>query len=110
MRGPRRLGPPYEQRRTGSDRMADPFRVLGVPPDADGEAIRRRYLELARQFPPEQHPDRFAKRRAAYEKVKDLDGRVRYRLFDAGREDTIEAITEEVTCRAPRRRVGLQAI
>ena len=90
--------------------MADPFTVLGVPPDATDEAIRRRYLELTREFPPEQHPDRFAKIRAAYEKVKDLDGRVRYRLFDAGREDTIEALIEEAACRTPRRRVGLRAL
>ena len=90
--------------------MADPFSVLGVPPDDDDEAIRRRYLELTREFPPEQHPDRFAKIRAAYEKVKDLDGRVRYRLFETGREDTIESIIEEAACRTPRRRVGLRAL
>lgn len=90
--------------------MPDPYTVLGIPPDADDEAIRNRYLELARQFPPEQHPERFATVRAAYEKVKDLDGRVRYRLFEAGREDTIEAIIEEAACRVPRKRVGLQAL
>ena len=90
--------------------MADPFTVLGVPADADDEAVRRRYLELARAFPPEQQPERFARIRAAYEKVKDLDGRVRYRLYDAGREDTIEAIIEEAACRTPRRRAGLRAI
>jgi DnaJ-class molecular chaperone len=90
--------------------MPDPFSVLGVPPDAGDEAIRRRYLELAREFPPEQHPERFAKIRAAYERIKDLDGRVRYRLFETGREDTIEAIIEEAACRTPRRRVGLRAL
>jgi DnaJ-class molecular chaperone len=90
--------------------MADPFSVLGVPPDAGDGAIRRRYLELAREFPPEQHPDRFAKIRAAYEAIKNLDGRVRYRLFDTGREDTIESIIEEAACRTPRRRVGLRAL
>lgn len=90
--------------------MADPFTVLGVPPEAGDDAIRRRYLELTREFPPEQHPERFAKIRAAYERVKDLDGRVRYRLFETGREDTIEAIIEEAACRTPRRRVGLRAL
>ena len=90
--------------------MPDPYTVLGLPPDADDEAIRRRYLELTREFPPEQHPDRFAKIRAAYEKIKDLDGRVRYRLFETGREDTIEAIIEEAACQTPRRRVGLRAL
>jgi curved DNA-binding protein CbpA len=90
--------------------MPDPFRTLGVPPDADDDAIRRRYLELAREFTPEQHPERFAAVRAAYEKVKDIDARVKYRLFDAGRDDTIESIIEEAACRTPRRRVGLRAL
>lgn len=90
--------------------MPDPYTILGMPPDADDEAIRRRYLELTRQFPPEQHPERFAAVRGAYEKVKDLEARVRYRLFEAGKEDTIEAIIEEAACRVSRKRVGLQAL
>lgn len=90
--------------------MANPYTVLGVPADADDEAIRRRYLDLARQYPPEQHPEQFAAVRAAYEKIKDLDGRVRYRLFESGAGDTIEAIIEEAACRTPRRRVGLDAL
>ena len=88
--------------------MPDPYTILGIPPDADDEAIRRRYLELTRQFTPEHHPERFAAVRAAYEKVKDLDSRVRYRLYEAGREDTIEALIEEAACRSPRRRTGLR--
>jgi curved DNA-binding protein CbpA len=90
--------------------MPDPYTVLGVPPDADDEAIRRRYLELAREHPPEHSPERFAAIRAAYEAVKDLDARARYRLFEAGRDDTIEAIITEAACRTPRRRFGLSAL
>lgn len=90
--------------------MPDPYTVLGVPPDADDETIRRRYLELTRQFTPEHHPERFAAVRGAYERVKDLDRRVQYRLFEAGKDDTIEAIIEEAACRTPRRRAGLRAI
>lgn len=90
--------------------MPDPYTVLGLPPDADDAAVRRRYLELTRRFPPEQHPEQFAAVRAAYEKVKDLDARVRHRLFDAGADDSIEAIIEEAACRTPRRRVGLDAL
>ena len=87
--------------------MADPYAVLGLPPDADDEAVRRRFLELTRQFPPEQHPDRFAAVRAAYEKVKDIDARTRHRLFEAGGDDTLDAVIEEAACRTPRRRIGL---
>ena len=90
--------------------MADPYTILELPPDADDEAVRRRYLELARQFTPEQQPERFAAIRSAYEKIKDLESRVRYRLFDAGKEDTIEALIEEAACRTPRRRIGLKEL
>ena len=40
--------------------MADPYGVLGLPADADDEVIRRRYLELVRQYTPEQNPEKFA--------------------------------------------------
>jgi len=90
--------------------VPDPYTVLGVAPDAADDDIRRRYLELTRAFPPEQHPERFAAVRAAYERLKDLDARVRYRLFEAGKDDTIEALIEEAGCRTARRRVGLRAL
>jgi len=90
--------------------MPDPYTVLGVPPDADDDAVRRRYLELARTFPPEQHPEKFAAARAAYDKLKTLDARAAYRLFEAGKEDTIDALIEEAACRTPRPRVTLQAL
>ena len=79
-------------------------------PDADDEAVRRRYLELTREFPPEQRPEKFAAIRAAFEKVRTADARARYRLFDAGADDTIDALIEDATCRTPRRRPSLSAV
>jgi curved DNA-binding protein CbpA len=90
--------------------MTDPYSVLGVPDDADDETIRRRYLELVREFPPERHPEKFAAVRAAYERLKDLDARVRHRLFEQGKRDGIEEIIEDMACRTPRRRYGLTAL
>lgn len=90
--------------------MADPFRVLGISYDIDDEALRRRYLELVRQHPPEQQPEKFAAIRAAYEQVRDLDTRLRYRLFEAGRNQTIQTLIEEVSCQTSRRRVSLEAL
>jgi curved DNA-binding protein CbpA len=90
--------------------MADPYQVMGLPPDCDDDTIRRRYLELVRQFSPEQHPDRFAAIRAAYESLRDLNTRLRYRLFEAGKNETVEALIEEITCRSPRRRIGLESL
>ena len=90
--------------------MSDPWEVLGVAADCDDEAIRRRYLELVRQYPPEQHPDRFAAIRQAYESLRDPTTRMRYRLFEAGRKDNVEAIIEELACRSTRRRVSLETL
>ena len=90
--------------------MDDPHVVLGLPADADDEMIRRRYLELVRQFGPEHHPKKFAAIRMAYERLRDCNARVRYRLWEAGRKDTIESIVEEIACRSPRRRVSLKTL
>jgi curved DNA-binding protein CbpA len=90
--------------------MQDSYAVLGLPPDSDDAAIRRRYLELVRQFTPEHNPQKFAEVRAAYERLKDLNTRLRYRLFEAGRNESIDALIEEMTCRSPRRRVSLATL
>jgi curved DNA-binding protein CbpA len=87
--------------------MPSAYEILGVAPDADDETIRRRYLELANQFQPEFHPDRFAAIRSAYEKVKDVPARARYFLFDLGSDCTIDTLIEEAACRTPRPRIGL---
>jgi curved DNA-binding protein CbpA len=87
--------------------MTDPFKVLELPPDADDAAIRSRYLELVRRWPPEHTPERFAAVRAAYEQVRDRDARLRHRVFDAGRNVSIDGLIEEAVCRTRRRRVTL---
>jgi curved DNA-binding protein CbpA len=90
--------------------MSDPYKVLGLSPDSDDAAIRRRYLELVKQFPPEQHPEKFAAVRAAFESLRDVTTRVQHRLFEAGRADSIDAIIEELACQNSRRRVSLQTL
>jgi curved DNA-binding protein CbpA len=90
--------------------VADPYEVLGLPGDADDDAIRSRYLQLVRQFSPEHHPQRFAAIREAYESLRDLDTRLRHKLFEAGQRDTVDAILEEVECRTPRRRLSLATL
>lgn len=91
--------------------MSDPYEILGLDDDADDEAIRRRYLELVKKFPPEQNPEKFAAVRAAYESLRDLTTRVRHRLFESGRRDTLDALIEELACqKSSRRRVGLKML
>jgi curved DNA-binding protein CbpA len=90
--------------------MTDPHEVLGLPADASDEAVRKRYLELVRQYSPEQNPEKFAAIRSAYESLKDRTTRLRYRLFEAGRNENLERIMEEVECRSPRRRLSLRTL
>ena len=90
--------------------MSDPYAILGLPPDSDDEAIRRRYLQLVREFSPERHPQKFAEIRQAYENLKDLNTRLQHRVFEAGKNESIDAIIEELTCRMPRRRLSLKEL
>ena len=90
--------------------MTDAYTILGLPADSDDEVIRRRYLELVRQYPPEHHPQKFAEVRAAYEQLKDLNTRLRHRLFEVGRTEGLDAIIEELSCRSPRRRMSLSTL
>src|SRR5262245_16302275 len=90
--------------------MSNPYTMLGLPPDCDDEAIRRRYLELVRQYSPEHHPEKFAAIRTAYESLRDLNTRLRYRLFEAGKEESVEALIEEIACRSARRRLSLEML
>lgn len=90
--------------------MTDPYDTLGLRADADDDAIRRRYLALVREFPPERAPERFAAVRTAYERLRDRDTRLKHRLFEVGRRGTLDGLIEEVACRTPRRRYGLQTL
>src|SRR5271165_2664784 len=90
--------------------MTDAYQVMGLAADSDDTAIRRRYLELVRQFPPEHHPEKFTAIRAAYESLRDVTTRVRHRLFEAGKNESLDAIIEELECPTTRRRVSLQTL
>jgi curved DNA-binding protein CbpA len=90
--------------------MADPYAILGLPPDSDDDTIRRRYLQLVREFSPERHPQKFVEIRQAYESLKDLNTRLQHRVFEAGKNESIDAIIEELTCRMPRRRLSLKEL
>lgn len=61
--------------------MRDPFTVLRVSDDADDAEIRRRYLALVRQFPPDRAPERFQELRVAYEALSDERKRLETRLL-----------------------------
>ena len=90
--------------------MPSPYETLGVPPDADDDAIRRRYLALTREFSPETAPHQFAAIRKAYEAVRTVADRARHLLQGQAHDETVETLIEDATCRTPRRRISLDEL
>jgi curved DNA-binding protein CbpA len=89
---------------------SDPYIVLGIAPESDDDTIRKRYLELIKQYTPEQCPKEFNIIREAYDKLRDLDRRVSYRLFEQGKQESLDEVIEELACQTTRRRFSLQTL
>lgn len=75
--------------------MAEPYEVLGLSVDASEEQIRKGYLELVRQFPPDREPVKFAEIHAAYDQLRDPVARMRKRLVGGSGTATIDDIAAE---------------
>ena len=61
--------------------MLTHYLVLGLPPGAAGEEVRRRYLELVKEHPPGRDPEAFQRIAAAYEALRDDRVRVQEAIF-----------------------------
>jgi curved DNA-binding protein CbpA len=72
------------------------YDVLGVTAHSDETEVRKRYLEMVRQFPPDKAPEKFAAIRAAYDELRDPLPRLEKRLFDLETSDTLAAIEADV--------------
>ncbi len=76
--------------------MSDPYDVLGLERTADEAEIRRRYLELVREHPPDRSPERFAAVRAAYEQLRDPAARLEAQLFRVAASDSLDGIAADL--------------
>src|ERR1700680_3352174 len=77
----------------------DYYAVLGVPRDADQDAIRRAYRKLARKYHPDLNSDsdaedRFKELGEAYEVLSDPDKRERYDRLGANRREEEQAAAD----------------
>jgi curved DNA-binding protein CbpA len=90
--------------------MSDPYEVLSLPIHADEAEIRRRYLELVRQFPPDRAPERFAAIRAAYDEVRDPAHRLEAQLFETATSDSLDAIAADLRARLTETRLPLDVL
>jgi curved DNA-binding protein len=78
----------------------DYYEVLGVPRDADQDAIRRAYRKLAREYHPDLNSDsdaeeRFKELGEAYDVISDADKRERYDRLGARWRETEREAPEE---------------
>jgi curved DNA-binding protein CbpA len=91
--------------------MSDPYDTLGLTRDATEAEIRRRYLELVREFPPDRAPERFAAVHAAYEALRDPARRLQAQLFRyETTTDSIEAIAKDLRRRLREARLPVDTL
>jgi curved DNA-binding protein CbpA len=91
--------------------MNDPYETLGLLRDAGEPLIRRRYLELVREFPPDRAPERFAAIHAAYEALRDPAQRVHSQIFQyETTDDSLEAIASDLIQRVCHARLPVDVL
>lgn len=91
--------------------MNDPYETLGLGPEAGETEIRRRYLELVREFPPDRAPERFAEVHAAYEALRDPARRLETQLFTwETKHDSLEALAADLRGRLRRVRLPVATL
>jgi curved DNA-binding protein CbpA len=90
--------------------MSDAYTILGLPPGADEAAIRRRYLELVREYPPERCPDQFARIRAAYDHLRDPETRLYQQLFQPRVGESLDEIIADVQRNVPAARIPTEVL
>jgi curved DNA-binding protein CbpA len=90
--------------------VADPYETLGLTRQADAAAVRRRYLELVRQHPPDRSPERFAAIRAAYEQLQDPIELMHKRLFDVSPEESLNDILADLRAGLRTERIPVETL
>lgn len=63
--------------------MGDPYLTLGVGERVDDADVSAAYHAALRAFPPEEHPEQFARISEAYEAIRTEADRIDLRLFGA---------------------------
>jgi curved DNA-binding protein CbpA len=81
--------------------VLNPYQALGITPATSEAETRTKYLGLIREFTPEQHPERFAEIRQAFELVGTLSARADYHLYGFTRSVTLDDVIKELKCRTP---------
>ncbi len=84
--------------------MKTPFEILNISENSNDESVKKAYLTMVKQFPPERCPQEFQQIRGAYENIKTQKKRLLYSLFDShcpSAEDLIRDISSSARGRRP---------
>lgn len=91
--------------------MNDSYETLGLTAEAGEAEIRKRYLELVREFPPDRAPERFTAVHAAYESLRDPARRIRAHIFRTETTtDSLESLAADLRGRLRRVRLPVAAL
>ena len=90
--------------------MQDPWSVLKLDPNSDEATIRKRYLELVRDNPPDRNPARFQQIHDAYELARDPLKRLNASLFLEEIKDPLEDIISDLTRKVRETRLPTEAL
>ncbi len=90
--------------------MVDPHSVLGLSPDVDEAALRRRYLELVRRHPPEKSPQKFAEIREAYEQLRDPVERLKRQMFQIRGNESLDDVIADLRSRVQAARIPTETL
>jgi curved DNA-binding protein CbpA len=88
----------------------DPYEVLGLERGAGEADVRRRYLELVRQYPPDRAGGQFAEIHRAYEALRDPAARLESQLFSLEQGDGMAGILADCRRRLRRARLPTQLL
>ena len=69
------------RRRQRKPKVENYYKILGVRANTTQDAIKKKYIEMVKAFPPETHPEEFQRFRRAYEILRDPVKRGEYDLL-----------------------------
>jgi curved DNA-binding protein CbpA len=74
----------------------DPWKTLGVRPEADDDEIRAAYMNKVKEYPPDRCGPQFEKIRDAYEQLKNSYRRAKYLILGAKADRPLESLSNDV--------------
>ena len=74
----------------------DPWKTLGVRPEADDDEIRAAYMSKVKEYPPDRCGPQFERIRDAYEQLKNSYRRAKYLILGAKADRPLESLLNDV--------------